>query len=241
MERVAFLIEDTGERIGCLLNPESLVMRRQAGVRSRQSTGGLITGVNLADDQLLYCGGGNTELTMNLLFDVTLTGSSISTEDVRDLTAPLWRLAENSQKRSGYANPPICHFVWGKSWHIPGIVRSVAEKFEFFTKDGIPRRSLIRLLFRRVLEPIEQKGYATAAGPQRTGAEHIPDFQGFGEQVESHEVLSGERPDQIGHTFYDDPAKGRVVMSHNKINDPLRIPAGTILELPSAIKLEDLL
>ena len=28
MERVAFLVEDTGERIPCLLNPESLVVRR---------------------------------------------------------------------------------------------------------------------------------------------------------------------------------------------------------------------
>ena len=31
MERVAFLIEETGERIACLLNPESLVVRRIAG------------------------------------------------------------------------------------------------------------------------------------------------------------------------------------------------------------------
>ncbi len=78
MERVAFLIEDTGERIGCLLNPESLVVRRQAGVRARRSAGGLVTGADLADDQLLYSGGGNTELTMNLLFDVSLAGSSIA-------------------------------------------------------------------------------------------------------------------------------------------------------------------
>ena len=100
----------------------------------------------------------------------------------------------------------------------------------------------MRLLFRRVLEPLELRGHQmTTAGPQRPGAEQISDFPGFGEQVESHEVLSGERPDQIGYTFYDDPAKGRVVMSHNKINDPLRIPAGTILDLPSALKLKDLL
>ena len=28
MERVAFLIEETNERLSCLLNPETLVMRR---------------------------------------------------------------------------------------------------------------------------------------------------------------------------------------------------------------------
>ncbi len=39
MERVAFLIEETGERIGCLLNPDSLVIRRSAGVQPRRSAG----------------------------------------------------------------------------------------------------------------------------------------------------------------------------------------------------------
>lgn len=241
MERVAFLIEDTGERIGCLLNPESLVIRRQAGIRNRRSAGGLVTGADLADDQLLYCGGGNTELTMNLLFDVSLAGSSIPTEDVRDLTRPFWLLSENSQQGGSYGNPPLCRFVWGKTWHIPGIVRSVAERLEFFTKDGLPRRSLIRLLFRRVLEPIAPRSHSSGIGPQHPAALQTPGFPGLGEQMESHEVLGGERPDQIGYAFYDDPAKGRALMSYNNIDDPLHIPAGTILDLPSAFELEDLM
>ena len=37
MERAAFLIEDTNQRLECLLNPESLVVRRVAGVRDRLS------------------------------------------------------------------------------------------------------------------------------------------------------------------------------------------------------------
>ena len=61
MERVAFLIERTGERIGCLLNPESIVRRRVAGVRTRRSAGGLLTGTGLSDDQLIYTGGGTTD------------------------------------------------------------------------------------------------------------------------------------------------------------------------------------
>ena len=35
MERVAFIVDATGERIDCLLNPETLAVRRQAGVRPR--------------------------------------------------------------------------------------------------------------------------------------------------------------------------------------------------------------
>ena len=240
MERVAFLIEDTGERIGCLLNPESLVVRRRAGVRARRSAGGLVTGADLADDQLLYCGGGNTELTMNLLFDVSLAGSSIAAEDVRDLTEPFWRLAENSQQGGSYGNPPICRFVWGKSWQMPGLVTAVAEKLEYFTQAGQPRRSLMRLLFRRVLEPIVPRPRGTAAGPQRPVSGQTPGFPELGEPLESHEVLGGERPDQIAYSQYRDPDLARSLMSYNNIDDPLHIPAGTILDMPSLTELENL-
>src|SRR5947209_8164329 len=97
MERVAFLIEETGERLRCLLNPESLVMRRVAGIHPRHSAGGQVTGAGLTDDPLLYTGGGRTELELDLLFDLSLAGSSFTSDDIRDMTRPLWELAENAQ------------------------------------------------------------------------------------------------------------------------------------------------
>jgi hypothetical protein len=153
MERVAFLVEETDERIGCLLNPETLVMRRVAGVRPRRSATGQLTGEGLTDDPLLYTGGGRTELDLDLLFDVTLAGSSISTDDVRDLTLPLWRLAENADRRSGYGQPPLVRFIWGKSWNILGVVLAVSERLEYFTPEGMPRRSWLRLRMLRANEP----------------------------------------------------------------------------------------
>src|SRR5688500_15063738 len=96
MERVAFLIEPGGQRLACLLNPETVVMRRHAGVRRRRSVGGPLTGAGLSDDPLLYTGGGLTELRLDLLFDVSVAGSTVTSEDVRELTGPFWRMAENS-------------------------------------------------------------------------------------------------------------------------------------------------
>src|SRR5262245_59439661 len=97
MERVAFLVESTGERIDCLLNPETFAVGRVAGVRPR-GTGatGRLTGAGHADDPLLLTGGGRTELQLDLLFDVTLVESSAAPVDVRALTRRLWMLAENS-------------------------------------------------------------------------------------------------------------------------------------------------
>src|SRR5829696_4992534 len=110
MERVAFLIEESGERLGALLNPETLEVRRPAGVPSRRTAAGQLTGAGLADDPLLYTGGGRTELGMDLLFDTSLVGSSVQTEDVRALTHPLWMLAENIAGEERFGRPPVIRF-----------------------------------------------------------------------------------------------------------------------------------
>jgi hypothetical protein len=139
MERVAFLIEETGERIVCLLNPESVVVRRTAGVRPRRSIGGSLAGSELADDALLFTGGGTTEMFFNLLFDVSLSETKTEVKDVRDLTSPLWKLAENSGESKTYGEPPRVRFVWGKSWNVSGVVAAVSERFDYFDMAGVPR------------------------------------------------------------------------------------------------------
>lgn len=145
MERVAFLIEKSGERLGCLLNPQNVTLTRRAGLRSRRSLNGVLNGRGMADDPLLYTGGGRTELLLNLLFDVSLSGSSIDSEDVRDMTGPLVQLAENSQEDDRYGRPPHVRFIWGKNWNVPGIVAAAAERLEDFTRGGQPRRSWLRI------------------------------------------------------------------------------------------------
>ena len=242
MERVAFLLEDSGERLGCLLNPESLVLRRQAGIQPRQSAGGLVTGAELADDQLLYSGGGRTELTLDLLFDVSLDGSSITSDDVRDLTRPLWELAENTRP-GGYGRPPLCRFVWGKSWNIPGVVAAVAERLEVFTAEGVPRRSWLRMRMLRALEPITAQRPPRA--PRAAVEQSQPGVLGSPGQVEMHEILGGEaaeggeRPDQLAYQYYGDASLWRELLTRNGIDDPMRIPAGHLLEIPPLSKLSE--
>lgn len=154
MERVAFLVEATSERIGCLLNPESVVVRRLSGVRPRRSLGGQLAGKRLADDPLLYTGGGTTQLDLDLLFDVSLGGSTVTAVDVRELTGALWRLSENSSSdQADWQRPPLVRLVWGKAWNFPGVVTSVAERLEYFTAEGAPRRSWLRLRLLRIVEP----------------------------------------------------------------------------------------
>jgi hypothetical protein len=237
VERVAFLIEETGERVGCLLNPESVVVRREAGLRRRASSVGRLTGRGLADDALLYTGGGRTELDLDLLFDVSLAGSSIQTDDVRDLTAPLWRLAEASQDSDGRGRPPLVRFVWGKAWNVPGLIAAVAERLERFSPGGVPGRSWLRLRLLRVVAPppedplfseAPQSATALAAEAPAAGEARFHRLVGDGDD-------GGETLDQLAQRYYGHPAFWRLLARANaEIENPLDPPANLLLRIPAA-------
>jgi nucleoid-associated protein YgaU len=261
MERVAFLIEETGERIACLLNPESVVMRRAAGVRPRRSIGGgSLTGAELADDALLFTGGGMTEMFLNLLFDVALTDqrqAAAKVEDVRSLTSPLWKLAENSGATArNYGEPPRVRFVWGKSWNIPGVVASVSERLDYFDRAGTPLRSWLRMRFLRVVEPLAETTakapplppaavnatLAAPTAPETPTAPTPPTPETPSREVRIHTYAAGERLDQLvrrQYGFYGHPSLWRLIASYNNISDPLNIPAGTVLQFPPLSVLEN--
>jgi hypothetical protein len=247
MERVAFLIEDTGERVGCLLNPDSLVVRRTAGVQARRSVGGPLTGTGLADDPLLFTGGGRTELELELLFDVSIAGSSLNATDVRDLTGPLARLAENAAGRDGFGRVPVARFLWGKAWNIPGVVAAVAERFERFTPEGVPERSWMHMRFLRVNEPAPQPPLSAPAAEapaeiqMEEAAAELANLDIPEDQLLVHETLgggengdrgSGERLDELAARYYGDPALWRLIAAFNNIDDPASIPAGLLLRIP---------
>jgi hypothetical protein len=262
MERVAFLVERTGERITCLLNPESVVMRRLAGVRSRSGATGIVTGQALTDDPLLATGGGTTEIDLDLLFDVAIarelaptpvataevpTSTEIAAEipaavppvetDVRELTRPLWNLAENGQGTNGYGAPPVVRFIWGRAWNVLGIVVAIAERLERFTQGGMPQRSWLRLRLRRVTETEARPAPTAPVTPQfepptltapAEGAEEAPSV----ELPVDPDGMPQMRHDQIAAEYFGDPLYGRLIAAYNNIDDPLSIPEGTVLRLP---------
>ncbi len=243
MERVAFLVDATGERIDCLLNPETVEVRRLAGVRSRTSDGRQLVGAGLADDPLQFTGGGRTELVLDLVFDVDLVESPVAPGDVRELTGPLWRLAENSTQERGSLRPPLVRLVWGKSWNLPGVIVAIAERFDAFGATGIPRRSWLRLKLVRVAEP--------AAGARRSfeeelsAAESAPTTPAGGAvQVVGDGASAGGAAGQPGtSTRFDlvatealgNPFRWRLLAEHNELANPLDVPGGTVLRIPAAI------
>jgi hypothetical protein len=247
MDRVTFLLQQTGERIPCLLNPESLQIFRRAGLRARRSTGGVLTGRGATDDPLLYTGGGTTELRLDLLFDVSLAGSSIQTDNVRDLTGPLWRLAENVVDDDGYGSVSVVRFVWGRVWNIPGVVAEVAERYEAFSSEGAPQRSWMRMKFLRVDGPdVEPERPVISPEEAQELLAQAADRDLPPDRTEVIEVAGGSSrentPDQepVSERLYDvaydagfHPSYWRVFANHNDIDDPFHLPPGTRLQLPA--------
>jgi hypothetical protein len=266
MERVVFLVEETGERISCMLNPETLVVRRAAGVQRRQSMSGQLTGAGLSDDPLLYTGGGYTSIELDLLFDLDLEEPPHSTS-VRRLTELIWQLSENSQPGGRYGSPPLVRFVWGKEWNMLGIVTAVAERFERFAPSGEPRRSWLRMRFVRVHEN-QPKPEAPTTRTFPTGSSGSPtiDVQGVRPSFENlrdllppsvppevaahaeitatHILLGegseGENLPQIAQKYYGDPSLWRLIAWFNNIDQPLTIKSGTALLIPTMEILDQL-
>jgi hypothetical protein len=257
VERVAFLLEPSGRRLACLLNPEDVTFRREAGLRARPSAGGALAGRGLSDDPLHFTGGGRTEIELRLLFDVTLAGTTPHSPDVRDLTRPLWELAENSTEGGSYGRPPSVRFLWGKHWNLPVVVAAVAERFDRFDERGVPARSWLCLALRRVPEPI----FAPPSAADRPLDFELPDVLEASPDVTSdevpvHEVLGSggalessaaeapapatERLDEIAWQHFGDPRAWRELAEWNDLDDPLHLAPGQrlLLRAPPAVEVQ---
>ncbi|HKT01082.1 MAG TPA: hypothetical protein VJT31_16265 [Rugosimonospora sp.] len=231
MERVAFIVDATGERVDCLLNPQTVEVGRAGGVRAGTGTVG---GYPAADQPLLLTGGGRTELVLDLLFDVDLVESGTPPEDVRALTGRLWQLAENSVQERGGNRPPLVRFVWGKAWNVPGIIAAIAERFDAFGPTGCPRRSWLRLKLWRVAEPApaapSYEGELTSTAGSAPAVDAVP-ATGDGQAGPGY---SGVRFDLLAQSALGDPREWRRLAEHNDIADPMEVPPGTVLSVPPA-------
>lgn len=308
MERVTFLVERTGERIPCLLNPEHLEVRRSAGLVRRRSVGGAIIGNPRTDDPLIATGGGTTDYELRLLFDVDLLAvpapaaaielpptetttsaqeesqdgsagaleqadttstaetagaegtsegtadgpdqglpttplaptASPSSVDVRTLTQPLWALAENGEPLNGRLAPQRVRFIWGRSWNVPGVILAVAERHEQFDSQGVPKRSWLSLLLRRVEEEVDAGSSPPApTSPQfeinsgNSGAEGSGDDSIVIPVDEEGMVLTPLH--MIAAERYGDPHYDRAIAEYNGLDDLLELEEGQPIRLPPAI------
>ncbi|SPH24300.1 hypothetical protein DEA8626_03350 [Defluviimonas aquaemixtae] len=244
MERVAFLVERTNTRLSCMLNPESLVFRRLAGIDLETFSTGSVGDRGTRRGSALFTGGGYSELDLDLVFDVSLRlGSTVVSGDVRDHTRPIWELSENTDAPpGGVRRPPYIRFVWGKTWNVRAVVRSVAERLEAFDASGVPRRSWLRL--RLLVVPGEEDAQARPGAAARRQPLRIAEAKGAeagGAAPKIHTTAppagddaarSADRLDLLAERYYGDAGLWRVIADANDIRSPDMLAPGIALKIP---------
>lgn len=228
MERVTFIIEHSQEQVVCLLNPEELTLSRSAGISTRDTQKSL-AGKKLKDDPVLFTGGGKTNINFQLLFDVSLISSTMRSPDIRAITSKLWSLTEPLEDNKA----PTVRFIWGKAWNILGVITEVSEKLDRFTQQGIPERSWLTLGMQR----IDDDSFIAPAisEPQRLAL--LEDHTSLIAAVEGSStkrvVVTDSKLDTLAQQHYRDSTYWRLIAKHNDVADPMNVPSGTVLELPT--------
>lgn len=215
-----------------MLNPESVVIRRWAGIRPLLGAG---SQPGVIDDPLLQSGGGTTELTVDLLFDVSLAEGPAPVTDVRTLTRPLWRLSE-AYGDSRASNARFVRLVWGKTWNVRAVIAAIAERLESFDGEGAPGRSWLRMRLLRVEDDnsAEPPTPLLAGSPEETHVHEIAPES----PRETSESPAVARLDEIAYRYYGDASLWKAIAALNGVEDPLRLTPGELLRMPPRDELE---
>ena len=187
-----------------------------------------------------FGGGRPRELTLVLLFDAT----DASDRDVRDITDRLFKMMEiNPALSSGNKNkgrPPMLTFSWGKTVGFKAVANSLSVRFTLFEPDGTPIRAQASLSLQQAerADSRSSRGPVRAQNPTtRAQAGARSHLGGNGDSLQSmvahsQTVRDGDSLQSIAQLVYGDPTAWRTIAEANGIDDPMRLPRGSELEIP---------
>lgn len=170
-------------------------------------------------------------LNVELFFDSTDDGMGPTATPVTEKTDKFYQLIKID--RSTHA-PPVCRFIWGDQG-FPGskmtgtwasqnrqngfqcIVDSVKQRFTLFNEQGRPLRATLSVTLKEY----------------RTLDQQIAEiFQQSPDHTHAHVVQRGDTLARIAADRYGNAGDWRAIAEQNRIDDPLELIPGTILEVP---------
>ncbi len=206
----------TGEEVTFQFNPKEYQVKKGAKWERRSTRG--------ASDSSppQYTGSEPRSLTLEMFLDGsdeggdTAEGSSgdVSTrvEVLMSCTAPVARTIQ-----SGTPLPPFVQFGWGTKVLFTAFVKSVSAKYTLFREDGTPTRAVCSVTLEELPEEQPRQNPTSGAlAPIRT-----------------HTVVAGDSLASVAQREYGDPNRWRALADANGIDDPMRLPSGTRLLVPS--------
>lgn len=159
------------------------------------------------DEKTQHVGTTTTTLAMDLTFDTTDTG-----QDVRVDTGKVAALMEAVDPNAQTLKLPVVLFRWG-TFKFRGVMDSYSETIDFFSPDGVPLRSTVKISFKR------QKHLIAPRGTGRSGA-------GTRDAVEAT-VSADAHVTQVAQQAGDQGTSGRWVAAANDL-ETMRFPSGSL-------------
>jgi nucleoid-associated protein YgaU len=175
---------------------------------------------------------GQTEtLTLDLLFDSTEQGTGGGATSVTERTDKFYQLIKIDRKLHA---PPVLRFVWGGT-SFPGskftgdwssqsradgfhcIVESVRQRFTLFSPEGVPLRATLSVALREYRTLEQQINEIRLESPDHT---HV------------RVVRRGDTLARLSQEAYGDPRQWRQIADHNRLENPLDLRPGAVLEIP---------
>lgn len=217
-----YLEKPGGKAVRVQFNPETLKVSfanqiDQGGKSAEKSGKGAGDQSNKAGQQ--FVGAGTTKLSLQLWFDVNAPqGEGKNAADVRDLTKDVAYFITPKQVGNTFI-PPAVRFLWG-SFHFNGLMDSLEETLEFFSKDGVPLRASMTIsMFQQKIEEFSgNKGVKSPPGTTGPGTSPLT-------TVSAGATIQG-MADSLG--------KGdnwQAIAEANNIENPRMLTPGTVLNM----------
>lgn len=181
---------------------------------------------------LQYVRGKSRTLTMELFFD-----SYEGNEDVRLHTGPIVRLLDRQPQTQA---PPVLLFSFGRM-QFRCVLIDAAQRYTMFARDGTPVRSTMSVRLQEYVDVQVQVRQGVFFGSPTVSAAAGAALAGTRQARNSvltgaatvHVTVRGDTLSGIAAAYLGDPAQWRRIAGANQIDDPLTVPPGVPLVIPS--------
>ena len=161
----------------------------------------------LQQSPVQYVRGNVRTLRMELFFD-----TYEQNEDVRVHTRKITALLDPLPTTLA---PPVLLFSWS-SLQFECVLETVSQRFIMFKPSGMPVRARLTVAFKEFARLEVEIEAGLFIGPPTV-----------------RNIIEGETLSQLAHEYLGDPGAWREVAEANGIDDPLNLPPGTRIVIPS--------
>jgi len=201
-----------GPKIGKIdfqFNPKELTIAKSAKWGRENGKG------NKSSGPPQFVGPQPSKLNLEMFFDASATQNDSVVKTVEKLFACCVPTDQSQDQKKG--SPPWVLFRWGSITSFMGYISSVSAKYTLFSSSGLPIRAVVTVALEELAgEPGRQNPTSGGLMPRRM-----------------HVTVEGDSLASIAYDEYGDASMWRAVAEANRIDNPLRLRAGTTLFLPA--------